>query len=85
MSRISVQADLEWPFIGPDTFIGRDVALEGADLGDTVQLTEPWQRPAGISYFAYVREAGTVRVCCRNHTMDVLKVPTGSYGVTIEK
>ena len=85
MSRISAQAELEWPFIGADTFLGRDVALKGADLGDHVQLTEPWLRPAGISFFCYVREPGTVRVCARNHTMYDAKVPTGSYGVTIEK
>lgn len=83
MTRLSTQAELEWPFIGPNTFIGRDVALKGAELGDTVQLTEPWCRPAGVSFFAYVRDDDTVRVCCRNHTMDVVKVPAGTYGVTI--
>ncbi|MCB2006234.1 MAG: hypothetical protein KDH93_14550 [Rhodoferax sp.] len=83
--RISAQAELEFPFIGPDTFIGRDVVLKGAEPGDAVQLAEPWQRPAGVTYFTYVRETGIVRVCCRNHTVDAVKVPAGTYGVTIEQ
>ena len=34
---------------------------------------------------AYVRDVDTVRVCCRNHTMDVVKVPQATYHVSIER
>lgn len=85
MNRISTVAELSFQTIPPLTFRGRDVALPGAELGDVVKLTEPFQRPAGITYFSYVPEAGTVRVCCRNHTVGLIEVPSGSYGLTIEK
>ena len=85
MGRISTTAELEFPFVGIGTFIGRDVPLKGADLGDVVQLTEPWSRPPGCEFFSYVRAADMVRVCCRNKTDEVIKVPLGSYGLIIEK
>ncbi|GAB3491171.1 hypothetical protein GCM10027399_08980 [Curvibacter fontanus] len=78
-------AELSFPVVPPLTFLGRDVALPRAELGDVVTLTEPLQRPAGVTYFSYVPEAGTVRVCCRNHTVGLIAVPARSYGVTIEK
>lgn len=85
MNRISTVAELSFPIIPPLTFRGREVALPGAELGDVVNLSEPFQRPGGIDYFAYVPEDGTVRVCCRNRTVNLIEVPTGSFGVAIEK
>lgn len=85
MNRISTVAELSFTVVPPLTFISRDLSLPGAELGDVVILTEPWARPAGISYFAYVPMAGTVRVCCRNSTVQLIEVPVGSFGVIIEK
>jgi hypothetical protein len=85
VTRLSTQVELDFPDIEPRTFVGRDVVLKGAEQGDEVQLTEPWLRPAGVEYFAYVREADMVRVCCRNKTEQVLSVPRSTYGIIIEK
>jgi hypothetical protein len=85
MSRISKQVELEFPTIPPLTFRSVDVDLLGAEPGDTVQLAEPWSRPAGIHYCAYVPQDGTVRICCKNRTVDIIGGPKGSFGITIEQ
>ena len=78
----SVSVELDY-YIPEGSFIGREVALEGAEMGDKVQLTEPWTCPAGTEFFAYVPRDGFVRVCARNKTGDPVKVPMASYGIAI--
>jgi hypothetical protein len=85
MSRISKQAELEFPTIPPLAFRSVDVEVEGAKQGDTVQLIEPWSRPAGVHYFGYVPQDGTVRICCKNRTVDIVDGPKGSFGIAIDQ
>jgi len=77
-------ASLTFPSVEPQTFQGLEVKLEGAALGDAVDLTEPYQRPAGITFFAYVSAADTVRICAKNMTGDVtITVPNSQFGIAI--
>ena len=86
MIHLSVLAELSVPEVQPETFTSHDVALKGAEWGDEVQLTEPFQRPAGIAFFAYVPAANVVRVCAKNKTGDrVISVPLAAYGLIITK
>ena len=82
--RLSTVANLSFPSVEPQTFQGLEVHLAGAALGDSVDLTEPYQRAAGISFFSYVSAADTVRVCARNNTGNLtISVPNADYGLTI--
>lgn len=85
MSRVSTQVELAFPKIQPLTFRSLDVALEGAKVGDKVTFTEPWVRPAGLTYFSYIPWDGTVRVCCRNHTVDIIEGPVGTFGIEVSQ
>jgi hypothetical protein len=87
MSRfISVSIDLGFSAVPPGQFLGRDIALPGARPGDVVLLTEPPQRPPGLSLFAFVREPGWVGVCCKNKTGgSPISMPTGTYKLSIVK
>ena len=85
MTRLSTEVELAFPKIPPLTFRGLDVALEGAEQGDKVHLVEPWVRQPGHSYFAYVPWDGTVRVCCRNHTVDIVEGPVGTFGIEVSQ
>lgn len=75
MAHISVVAELSFHEVQPLTFMGRDVALPGAAPGDAVRLTEPYQRPAGMTFFAFVRDIGMVSVCAKNKTGGAITVP----------
>lgn len=85
MAHISVLAELSFPEVQPLTFMGRDVALPGAVPGDVVQLTEPYQRPAGVAFFAFVRDLGIVSICAKNKTGGTITVPRAAYGLLITK
>ena len=77
-------ANLSFPSVEPQTFSGLEVKLEGAALGDAVDLTEPYQRPSGITFFSYVSAADTVRVCAKNNAGNLtISVPSADYGLTI--
>lgn len=77
--------ELSFPSIAPQTFLGIDVVMKGATPGDVVHLTEPFQKPAGISFFCYVRDDDTVRICAKNNTGDVtISVPPASFGLIID-
>ncbi len=77
-------AELSFPAVPPQTYLGIDVALKGAIPGDAVQLTEPFQKPAGISFFCYVRDVDIVRICAKNNTGNLtLSIPSAAYGLTI--
>ena len=82
--RLSTVANLTFPSVEPQTFSGLEVHLAGAALGDAVDLTEPYHRPAGMTFFAYVSAADTVRVCAKNITGNLtISVPSADYGLTI--
>lgn len=82
--RLSTVANLSFPSVEPQTFSGLEVHLAGAALGDAVDLTEPYQRPAGIAFFSYVSADNTVRVCAKNMTGDTaITVPNSQFGIAI--
>ena len=82
--RLSTVASLTFPSVEPQSFSGLEVHLAGAALGDVVEVSEPYQRPAGITFFAYVSAADTVRVCAKNITGNLtISVPSADYGLTI--
>lgn len=82
---LSVLAELSFPEVQPETFTSHDVTFKGAELGDVVQLTEPFQRPAGITFFAYVSATETVKVCAKNKTGETISAPLAAYGLIITK
>ena len=85
MSFISLAVELSFPEVKPQTCLGLDVTLKGAKLGDVVRLTEPWNRPAGVSFFAYIPAADTVMVYAKNKTGDrTISVPPAAYGLMIQ-
>jgi len=48
-----------------------------------VDLTEPYQRPPGLSYMAYVAQPGTVRVAATNRSDRDIAGFKASYGITV--
>jgi hypothetical protein len=85
VSFISLAVELSFPDVKPLTCLGLDVTLKGAKLGDVVRLTEPWSRPAGVSFFAYIPAADTVMVYAKNKTGDqTISVPSATYGLTVQ-
>ena len=82
--RLSVSVDLSFPVVPPGHFLGCDVALPGARMGDVVLIVEPSSRPPGLSVFAFVRSPGWVGVCCKNKTGEYpISASTGTYKLTI--
>lgn len=85
LSRLSVVVELSFPEVKPQTCLGLEVTLRGAQPGDAVALTEPWSRPAGVSFFAYVPAVDTVMVYAKNKTGDrTISVPPAAYGLMIQ-
>lgn len=82
--RITAEFELSFSEVPPGCFLGCDVPLPGARMGDVILLTEPPQRPPGLSLFAFVREPGVIAIACKNKTGDgPVSVPKGTYKVTI--
>lgn len=82
-ARRSVQVDLAWPMIPPGAFRAQQVTIEGAEMGDEVCLTEPYMRPPGLTYVAYMSQSGTVRISARNGSDRDIAGFAASYGITV--
>lgn len=79
--RRSIHVDLEFPSIPSGAFRALEVPLDGVDLGDEIELIEPWQRPVGLTHIAYVAQAGVVRICAKNKSDRIIEGLKGSYGI----
>ena len=81
---LQVAAELAFLEVPASSFEFLDVPLEGAEWGEELAITtEPFVRPAGISFRATVLQRGTVRVNCENRTGAGVVVPIGTYGLEV--
>jgi hypothetical protein len=84
--RFSTSAVLSFLEVSSGHFEFQDVPLPGAELGDPVQLVEPFQRPPGLAFLGYVVSPGVVRVSCRNKSdQKSISAPDMSMGITIQR
>lgn len=78
-------ASLDFPSIAPAGTADLTVALQGAEVGDTVSLGLPSSVPAGVIYQAFVSAAGVITVRATNVTAGAIDPVAGSFRVAVSK
>jgi hypothetical protein len=82
---VSAAASIGWPAIGATTSTVATLVVTGASVGDCVILGTPASVPAGISFFGWVNNAGTITIQALNVTGGVITPVAGTYRATAQR
>jgi hypothetical protein len=76
---LSASASIGWPNIGATASTVATIAVPGSSVGDCVFLGTPASVPAGITFFGWVNNAGTVTIQALNVTGSSITPVAGTY------
>lgn len=82
---VSASASIGWPTIGATTSTVATLAVAGSSIGDCVFLSTPASVPAGITFFGWVPNAGTVTIQALNVTGSSITPVAGTYRATAQR
>jgi hypothetical protein len=82
---VSAAASIGWPNIGATTSTVATLAVAGSSVGDCVFLSTPASVPAGITFFGWVPNAGTVTIQALNVTGASITPVAGTYRATAQR
>ncbi len=82
---VSASASISWPNIPAASSTTSTVVVTGSSVGDCVFLGTPASVPAGITFFGWVNNAGTVTIQALNVTAASITPVAGTYRAVAQR